>query len=182
MKGLLLVSLIGFATGSVVTVRRAQKIHHAMYGHFIPYGWHVDVGTVVVDPLAAIPHPDSKGGIVVPAEGQWTRVVNFTLLPGVVEACMSGNTPVFHLKTEQLDRGTGKWTLWPPSEKRMCTFPIKSKVIWPLQFFDTYPTPVAKIVWFERGDWIRIVGLAKWSLAEVGREFVSPPFQIPDAK
>jgi hypothetical protein len=139
LRGALLVGLIVFATGSVIAVRRAEKAHYATYGHFISYGWHVDVGTVDVDPLSAVPHPDPNGGIVVPAEGQWTRAVNFTLLPGVVEACMSGNIPVYPLRIEKLDRGTGKWTVWPPCEKRICTFPIRSRVMWPLQSFDTYP-------------------------------------------
>jgi hypothetical protein len=161
----------------VVAVERS---HFAAHGHYAAYGWHIDVATVIVDPQAATPRPVPGGGLSVPAEGQWTKIRNFTILPALVEACMSGKTPVFPFRLEKLDQVTGKWIVFPPSEGQKCfNVPITAKLIWPLESFHTMPVPIAKFDWFHRGDRVRIVAISKCDKpSEAHREFVSAPFQL----
>uniref|UniRef100_Q01Q78 Uncharacterized protein n=1 Tax=Solibacter usitatus (strain Ellin6076) TaxID=234267 RepID=Q01Q78_SOLUE len=184
LKGLLLLGAVVIAVISFIAATKVRNAHFAAHGHFVPYGWHVDVGTVVVDPQFSGPRIDPSGGIVVPSEGQWIGVLNFTVLPGFVEACMNGEFPVFPQRLEKLDQATGKWKAFPTSERPMClNFPIKTKVIWPLQSFRTVPIPVAKLNWVHKDDWVRIVVLSKFDkLTESHRVFVSPAFQVTESQ
>ena len=183
-KWLLLGIVAVIAVGSSVTVVKTEKQHFANYGHYVSYGWHVDVGTVTPDPQFAAPYLDPNGGgIIVPAEGQWTRILNFTVFPALVEACMNGKTPVFPLLLEKLDPATQEWTVVPPYQGQTClNLPIRTNVIWPLESFNTMPVPIARLsVWFHKGDWVRIVALSKCNgPLEAQREFRSPPFQITE--
>ena len=171
------------AVVSFQAATKVRKAHFAAHGHFVPYGWHVDVGTVVVDPQFAVPRIGPKG-IAVPSEGQWTGVLNFTVLPGLLEACMNGDFPVFPQRLEKLDQATGKWIAFSPSEGPMClNLPIKTKIIWPLQSFKTVPIPLAKLNWVHKDDWVRIVVLSKCDKpTESHREFVSPAFQVAESQ
>ena len=180
VKYSLLVVMV-IAVGSIVVV---EKRHFSIYGHLVPYGWHVDVGTVIPDPQFTTPRPDLKsGGIVVPAEGQWARILNFTMIPVFVEACMSGKTLVFPLVVEKLDPATGKWAVAPPYRGQTClNSPIRTKLIWPLESFRTMPVPIAKAsFWFKKGDWVRIVALSRCNKPlGAQRKFISPPFQLAE--
>ena len=150
-KRLVLNILAMIAVASSVTVVKMEKQHFANHGHYVPYGWHVDVCTVTPEPHAA-PYPDPKGGgIVVPAVGQWTKFLNFTIFPAVVESCMSGKAPVIPLLLEKLEPVTG-WTAVPPYRGEACL--IRTNVIWPLESF-TVPIANASF-WFHKGDWVRI--------------------------
>jgi hypothetical protein len=173
--------VIVIAIASLVAV---EKKHFSTYGHLVPYGWHVDVGTIIPDPQFTTPRPDLKsGGIIVPAEGQWAKILNFTMVPVLVEACMSGNTLVFPLVVEKLDPANGTWTVAPPYRGQTClNLPIRTKLIWPLESFNTMPVPIAKAsFWFKKGDWVRIVALSRCNkpLGEQ-RKFISPPFQLTE--
>jgi len=55
------VVLAGVAVIVVGSITAVERRHFATHGHFVPYGWHVDVGTVVPDPKFAEPYPDPKG-------------------------------------------------------------------------------------------------------------------------
>jgi hypothetical protein len=164
----------------IVAVVKAEKAHFAARGHYIAYGWHVDVETVTPAPGTEDIRPSpSERGIVVPIEGQRATILNFTLIPGTVEACMSG-VPVYPERIERRDAVTGEWTPYTPSTQKMClNLPIRTKVIWPLQWFQTMPIPISKLGWFQSGDWVRIVALSKCDKPTEGRrEFASPPFRL----
>ena len=142
------------AVASTVTVVKLEKQHFANHGHYVPYGWHVDVRTVTPEPQFAAAYPDPKGGgIIVPAEGQWTEFLNFTIFPAVVESCMSGKTHVIPVLLEKLDPVTGTgWTSVPPYLGEACL--LRRIVIWPLESFTV---PIAEDrFWFDEGDWVRI--------------------------
>jgi len=172
-KGSVVLVAVVIAVVSFMVATKMRHAHFATYGHLLPYGWHVDVGTVVHDPRFLVPRIDPSGGLAVPAEGQWTRVLNFTILPVLVEACMNGEFPVFPQRLEKLDQATGKWKV----------FPIKTKVIWPLQSFQTVPIPLAKLNWIHKDDWVRIVVPAQWgNSTESHPEFVSPAFQVMESQ
>lgn len=176
-----MVAVVVIAVGSIISV---EKTHFSRHGHYVSYGWHADIGTVIVDPQFATARP-VPGGIAVPAEGQWARFQNFTILPAIVEACMSGSTPVFTSGVERLDPATGRWTVLPPYEGENClNLPIRNKIIWPLESFTTRPVPVAKLsFWFHKGDWVRIVAGSKCNKPlEAQRTFRSPPFQLAEGK
>jgi hypothetical protein len=173
---------IVIAVGSIVAI---EKRHFSTHGHLVPYGWHVDIGTVIADPQFTTPRPDPGGGLVVPAEGQWAKILNFTMFPVLVEACMNGKTPVFPLVLEKLDPGTKKWTVVPPYQGQTCfNLPIRTKLIWPLESFNTMPLPIARLgFWFQKGDWVRIVALSKCNKPlEAQRKFISPPFQLTEER
>jgi hypothetical protein len=174
-KAWIVVGAFAIASVPVVAVVKTEKTHFAAHGHYIEYGRHVDVDTVTPEP-GDVPRL-AEQGIVVPAEGQRATILNFTLLPGIVEACMSG-IPVNPERIERRDEVTGKWIPFPPSTQKCLNLPIRSRVIWPLQWFRTLPVPLSKTRWFQAGNWVRIVAISKCDPSEAHREFASPPFQL----
>jgi hypothetical protein len=167
------------AAPAVVTIEVERK-HVITYGHRIPYGWHVDLATVVLDPRSSMPHADPSGGIVVPEEGQWATILNFSLIPGVVESCEGGTRPLFAATPEKWDEATKEWRRLPGWDRPQClNSPIRARLIWPLQSFSTKPIPFSKIRWFQEGDLVRIVALSKWDRTmPPGHEFASAPFRV----
>jgi hypothetical protein len=160
---------------------RTEIRHHAKYGHWIGYGWHGDVISEV-----------AENGEVPPGVHYVQRavIINFTLLPRMVEACVEPNDvrpheiPVYPFRIERLNKAGGGWEAWMPSRLPACVnLPIKSKVIWPLTSYSSVRAPVAAIAWFRKGDWIRFVGLSKVDKPdESWREAVSLPFQLQEER
>ena len=62
-RALLIVGAIAIATVSVVGIVTVQKAHFAAHGHYVGYGWHVDIDTVTPEPGTeeARPLPSGRG-------------------------------------------------------------------------------------------------------------------------
>lgn len=174
--GLALLGLL--LAGSVAAV---EFRHHSQFGHWIGIGWHVDVISERANYQTFVPGVQH----VLSA-----RILNFTPLPNLVEACIEPNDvkpheiPVYPFRIEKFDSSSGKWEVWPLFHRPLClNLPIRSKWIWPLESYSTIAAPVAASDWFHKGDWIRFVALSKCDKpTEFQREVASPPFQLTEAR
>jgi len=157
-------AIVATATLLIAGIATVEWRHHSMYGHWLGYGWHIDV-------LA-----DHVGDTPV----RYLGISNFGLLPASIEACIPrndrGRSAPVALSRLQTQEKTG----WQPQETDQpgtCSNARQVRLtIWPLMSF--YTKPMFFGYGRRRGELVRIV--ASSSVDERGRRFVSMPFPIPE--
>jgi len=148
--------------------------HHSAYGHWIAYGWHVD--------LVSTKESSNIPGV----EHVWHAVVtNMTVLPGSMEACMIPNDvqpheiPFYPFRIERRGAASGAWRIVRPELTLECeTSKTQRRIIWPFRSFTTETITPAATGGFQVRDWVRFVIYSSFDNHPGKRRvFVSPPFQ-----
>ena len=167
---------LGFIVALLVVCTATVEAHHRIkYGHWVGYGWHVDLASEKV--TSGIP------GV----ERFWYAVVtNFTLLPGSVEACLEPNdvqpheVPFYPFRIQVSNTATGDWRTVSPDLRLNCGADrMARQTIWPMRSFATDPISPAQTGGFRQGDWVRFVVYFTFDDRPGKRRVLaSPPFQF----
>jgi hypothetical protein len=159
----------------LVGIATVEVHHRTMHGHWIAYGWHVDLASERVN-------SDIPG-----VERRWYAVVtNFALLPSSVDACMIPNDvqphelPFYPFRIQVSTTATGRWRTVRPDLRLDCEPDrVERRTIWPLRSFATERISPAETGGFRERDWVRFAVYTTFDNRPGKRRvLVSLPFQF----
>jgi hypothetical protein len=149
--------------------------HRIRHGHWVAYGWHVDLATEKVT-------ADGSG-----VERRWYAVVtSFSLLPGSVDACIIPNDvrphriPFYPFRVQVWNTSRGQWQTVRPELRLECKpEAVERQVIWPTRSIETEKINPAETGGIRERDFVRVVAYSTFD-NRPGQRLLSTsrPFQF----